>query len=168
MMPGRHATVSLGVGLLGWWWSRSPASLPLSLAVGTLVDLDHIADYAWYALVKEHRLILPLHGYELAFPLWWTVKQPLGQRAAIVVVASYLLHLLSDELGNRTKPGTCSLIWRLVNGFRIESLSRDPAAGIQGRREDLDRLKRLASRLRATPSERRDVTVQGVPPADSN
>ncbi|MBE9508670.1 MAG: hypothetical protein IMY86_11550 [Chloroflexi bacterium] len=161
MMPGRHATVSLGVGLLGWWWSRSPATLPLSLVVGTLVDLDHVADYLWYALVKEHRLILPLHAYELAFPLWWTVRQHLGQRAAIVVVASYLLHLLSDELENRTKPGACSLIWRLVNGFRIESLSRDPVAGMQGRREDLDRLKRLVSRLRGAPSGRRDAADSG-------
>ena len=147
MMPGRHAKLSLGVGLLGWWWSRLPAALPLSLVVGTLVDLDHIADYAWHALMQEHRLILPLHSYELAFPLWWIVKQSQGQRVAVVVVASYLLHLVSDELENRTRPGTYSLVWRLINGFRIESLSRDPAAGIQGRQEDVDNLKRVASRL---------------------
>jgi len=147
MMPGRHAVMSLGVGLLGWWWSRSPAALPASLAVGTLVDLDHIADYAWYVLRNEHRLILPLHGYELAFPLWWAANRFLGRRAAIAIVTSYALHLLSDELENCTKPGACSLTWRMVKGFRLEALSRDPLAGIQGRQEDLDGLKRLVSRL---------------------
>ena len=148
MMPGRHAAASLGVGLFGWWWSRSPATLLASLAVGTLVDLDHIVDYAWYALRDEHRLILPLHGYELTFPLWWAAKRFLGQRAAIVVVASYAIHLISDELENCTKPGAYFLIWRIVNDFQIDALSRDPLAGIQGRQDDLERLKGLVSRIR--------------------
>jgi hypothetical protein len=148
MMPERHALVSLGIGLLGWRWSRSVAILPVTLAVGTLVDLDHAADYAWHILSGgEHRLILPLHAYELALPLWWVARRTLGQRAAVAITASYCLHLLSDELENQTKPGTYSLLWRMVNSFRIERLSRDPVAGIQGRQEDVDRLRQLMSRL---------------------
>ena len=140
MMPGRHAVLSFGVGLLGWWWSRKPATLPLSLAAGTLADLDHLVDYCWYALRSEHRLILPLHGYELAPALWWATKRYLGPQAATPVVVLYLLHLLSDELENRTKPGAYSLIWRSVQGFRFSALSRDPLAGTRGRREDLHKL----------------------------
>ena len=146
MMPGRHALISLGVGLLGWRWSKSPVTLPLSVVAGTLVDLDHIVDYVWYAITGEHRLILPLHGYELAPALWWVTRRLLGQRAATSIVTSYVLHLLSDELENHTKPGAYSLTWRTLHGFRIEALSRDPDAGIWGRQEDLERLKLLASR----------------------
>ena len=147
MMPGPHAAVSLGIGLLGWWWSRSPVTLPAALAAGTLVDVDHIADYAYYALTQEHRLILPLHGYELAIPLWLVTNHAQERRTATVVVISYLVHLVSDELGNKTKPGTYSLLWRVANGFRLETLSRDPRAGIQGRQEDLDSLNRLTLRI---------------------
>jgi hypothetical protein len=143
MMPKRHALVSLGTGLLGWAWSGSPITLPLSIVVGVLVDLDHIADYAWLAISNEHCLILPLHGYELMPALWWAVRGPFGNRVATSVTLSYFLHLLSDEVENETQPGAYSLIWRAVNGFRLEALSRNPLAGKRGRQRDLDMLKRM-------------------------
>ena len=96
MMPGRHALVSLGVGLAGWRYSGSLVALPLSFLVGTLVDLDHIVDYAWYALRGEHRLILPLHSYELAPILWLVIRSLLDERVAVPVVTSFVLHLLSE------------------------------------------------------------------------
>jgi hypothetical protein len=147
MMPTRHAQVSFSIGLIGWWWSRSSIVLPASLAVGTLVDMDHVTDYAWYAVRGEHRLILPFHGYELAYVLWRTARRLAGQRAAVAIVASYVVHLVSDDLQNRTKPGAYWLVWRVINRFRLDKLSRDPAAGIQGRREDMEGLGRLASKL---------------------
>jgi hypothetical protein len=145
MMPRRHAAISLGVGFLGWWWTKVPAVLPWSLVAGVLVDLDHVVDYGWYTLRGEHRLILPLHGYEVAFALWWTAKRLLGPRAAIPIVASYVLHLLGDERENDTRPGSYSLIWRSLHGFRLSALSHDPPAGIRGRQEDLEKLRRLLS-----------------------
>ena len=147
MMPKRHALMSLGVGLVGWRYSRSLAALPLSFLVGTLVDLDHIVDYAWYVLRGEHRLILPLHSYELVPVLWLVVKSLQGQRVAVPVVASFVLHLLSDELENHTKPGAYSLVWRAIAGFSFEVLSRRPVNAIQGRRDDLDGLRHLISGL---------------------
>lgn len=145
MMPRHHVLMSLGVGLVGWRYSRSLASLPLSLLAGTLVDLDHIVDYAWYALKGEHRFILPLHSYELVPVLWWVAKSLLGQRVAVPVVASFVLHLLSDELENETEFGAYSLIWRAIAGFSFEVLSQRPVDAIQGRRDDLDRLRHLVS-----------------------
>lgn len=146
MMPGPHAAVSLAVGLLGWRRSRALVAIPLSLATGLLIDLDHAADYAWYTWRQEHRLILPLHGYEFALLLWLLVRRCLGSELAAVSTISYLLHLLSDEIGNQTKPGTYVLTWRLLNGFRLECMSRDPAAGIRGRQEDFDKLGRFFAR----------------------
>lgn len=147
MMPKQHAALSLGVGLLGWWWSDKPAALPACLAVGVLIDLDHAADYAWYAATGEHRLLLPLHGYELGLPLAWISARRLGPKAAGAVVASYLLHLVIDEQSNQTRPGTYSLLWRARHCFRLENLSRNPAAGIQGRNDDLAALRRVVDGL---------------------
>lgn len=148
MMPPQHAAISLGVGLLGWWWSGKPAALPACLAVGVLIDLDHAADYAWYAATGEHRLLLPLHGYELTLPLGWISARWLGPKAASAVVASYLLHLVIDEQSNQTRPGTYSLLLRARQRFRLEALSRNPAAGLQGRRDDLDALQHIVGQLR--------------------
>ncbi len=148
MMPPQHAAISIGVGLLGWWWSGKPAALPASVAVGVLIDLDHAVDYACYAFTGEHRLLLPLHGYELALPLWWISTRWLGPKASAAVVASYLLHLVTDEHSNQTKPGTYSLLLRARKSFRLEALSRNPAAGIQGRQDDLVALQRIVGRLR--------------------
>lgn len=143
MMPPQHAALSLGVGLAGGWWSGKPAVVFASLVAGTLVDLDHIADYAWYAATGEHRLLLPLHGYELALPLGWIMARWLGPQAAITITIAYLLHLITDERSNQTRPGTYSLIWRARHRFRLEALSRNPKAGIQGRLDDLALLRSI-------------------------
>lgn len=146
MMPKRHALMSIGIGLLGWAWSRSPLTLLASLTVGVFVDLDHVVDYGWYAVSDEHRLVLPLHSYELVPALWWATRRPLGKRAAFSVTLSYLMHLLSDEVENCTRPGAYSFLWRAASGFRFECLSRDPSAAVQGRQEDLAKLGRLLLR----------------------
>lgn len=147
MMARRHFVMSLGLGLVGWQWSKLPATLPLAVALGTLVDLDHLTDYAWYFCTGEHRLILPLHGYEMMIPLLLAAKQYLGRRAAIVLVSSYGLHLLSDEMENCTKLGAYLLTWRIAKRFHFEALSRHPLAGIQGREDDLIRILRFLARL---------------------
>lgn len=149
MMPPQHAAISFGVGMLGWLWSGKAITLPASLAAGVLIDLDHAADYAWYAATGEHRLFLPLHGYELALPLGLISARRFGVKAASAVVASYLLHLLIDEQSNQTRPGTYSLFVRARRRFRLEDLSRNPSAGIQGRHDDLVALRRIVSRLRS-------------------
>ena len=148
MMPRRHLMASVGIGLFGWWWSGAAVTLPASVVAGTLADLDHGADYGWYALKGEHRLVVPLHSYELTVPLWWGATRLLGKRAATIILASYLLHLLSDQVENRAEPGAYSLFWRIARGFSFEKLSRDPVAAIQGREDDLYRLRQLISQVR--------------------
>jgi hypothetical protein len=147
MMPPQHAVISLGVGLLGWLWSGKPITVPASLVAGVLIDLDHVADYAWYAATGEHRLLLLLHGYELALPLGWISMRWLGPEAASAAVASYLLHLVIDERSNQTRPGTYFLLLRARQRFRLEALSRNPVAANQGRHEDLAALRRIAGWL---------------------
>jgi hypothetical protein len=144
MMPKQHAAISAGWGALGWAWSGTIAALGSSVLVGVALDFDHAVDYAYYRLSGEqHRLLLPLHAYEWAIPLWLITRFLGGHRLAWATVGSFLLHLLADQWENKTKPGTYFITYRLLKGFRLEALSRDPEAALTGREDDMAALKRL-------------------------
>lgn len=147
MLTHKHAFISVAVGAVGWWASGSPlADLPLTaaaaLVAGTLPDVDHVADYAFYHQTGEHRLILPLHGYEYAI-LGGSVALFSGNSVAIVAALSYLIHLLADQMENRTHKLGYSLLFRASHRFRIEAISTMPEAAIRGREADLDLLRNI-------------------------
>lgn len=147
MLTHKHAFISMAVGAAGWWATGSPlADLPLigtaALAAGTLPDVDHIVDYAYYHQTGEHRLILPLHGYEYAV-LGGGVALASGNPIAIVATLSYLIHLLADQMENRTHKLGYSLLFRARHRFRIETISTMPEAAIRGREADLDLLRSI-------------------------
>ncbi|MEZ4706082.1 MAG: hypothetical protein R3A44_02685 [Caldilineaceae bacterium] len=147
MLPHRHFLISAAVGVAGWAVTRNRKALPLAIVSGTLPDLDHGADYAWYGLTGAHRLLLPLHGYEWCAPLFLWSHKRWGGRLATVVVISYLCHLLADQVENQTKPGGYFFLYRLWHRFTLNRISRDPAAGTRGRMDDIERLKKLAAKL---------------------
>lgn len=132
------------MGFGGWFITGDARSLPLALASGTLPDVDHGADYLWYALCKEHRLLLPLHGYEWTLILFiWTFRR-WGWGLATVITSSYLLHLLADQFENQTRPLGYFILFRLRKRFRLADISRDPVAGANGRMHDIEKLKHIA------------------------
>jgi len=145
MLPHKHVLISTAVGAVGWWGAGEPAAFVAALSAGVLPDIDHVIDYSYYRWRGEHRLILPLHGYEYAL---------LGAVAAIltdnnilgIAVFSYLIHLLADQAENRTHVWGYSLLCRAWHRFRIEQISTMPEAAIRGRMADLAMLKRLLRR----------------------
>ena len=145
MLPPKHAAISTAVGAIGWWITGDIWALIAAIGAGVLPDLDHIADYAYYRWRGVHRLILPLHGYEYvaigAIAAFTTGSQILG-----VATVSYLIHLLADQLENRTRVWGYSLLFRAWYQFRIEAISTMPEAATRGREEDLQLLKRLFRR----------------------
>lgn len=147
MLPHRHLYISSIVGIGGWALTRDPVAIPAALISGTLPDLDHAADYLWYGLFREHRLLLPLHGYEWSLPLFWLSSQSWGIGIASVLTASYLIHLLADQVENQTKPLGYFFFYRLSNRFLLQEISRSPVDGANGRLEDFEKLKRLARRF---------------------
>lgn len=145
MLPHKHALISATVGLIGWWTTGKPAACVAALTTGVLPDVDHLIDYSYYRWRGEHRLILPLHGYE--FALLGTIVALLeGNKILGIAVLSYFIHLLADQSENRTRKLGYALLFRAWYRFRVEDISTVPEAAIQGRMEDLDLLKSLLGR----------------------
>jgi hypothetical protein len=142
MLTHKHALISAAIGVIGWWRSGDPVTFVAALAAGTLPDVDHVVDYAYLRRYSEHRLILPLHGYEYAL-LGGGLALAAGNLVVQTAVISYLIHLLADQRENQTHPLGYSLLFRAWRRFRIEAISSVPEAAIRGREEDLRLLSNL-------------------------
>jgi hypothetical protein len=151
VLPDKHAIISAAVGIAGWWATGEPAACVAALTAGVLPDIDHICDYSYYRWRGEHRLILPLHGYEFALfgALLALIK---GNKILGTAVLSYLIHLLADQSENRTQKWGYSLLFRAWHHFRVEDISTVPDAAIRGRMKDMDLLKSLLYRRQARRS----------------
>jgi hypothetical protein len=147
MLPHKHAIISTTAGVIGWWTTGEPAAWLAALAAGVLPDVDHIIDYSYYRWRGEHRLVLPLHGYEFAL-LGAVIALQKGNKILAIAVLSYLIHLLADQSENRTRILGYSLLFRAWHRFRVEKLSTAPEAAIRGRMADIDLLKGLLRRGR--------------------
>ncbi len=145
MLPHKHAILSAAVGVIGWWVSKQPAAGVAALVAGVLPDIDHVIDYGYYAWRGEHRIILPLHGYEYAM-LGLVAALRTRNKILGAFALSYLLHLLADQAENRTRLAAYSLLFRVWRRFRIEQLSTVPEAAIRGRMHDIELLKNLLRR----------------------
>ena len=142
MLPHKHALLSAAVGVTGWWVTGEPAMVGAALIGGVLPDVDHLVDYLYYYRYKEHRLILLFHGYEYVIG-GAAIALAASNSILGLAIASYLLHLLADQLENRTHWGAYSVLFRAWHQFQLESLSTVPVDAAQGRMDDLRRLKRL-------------------------
>jgi hypothetical protein len=145
MLPHKHVIISTTVGAIGWLATGDPAAGVAALATGVLPDIDHIADYSYYRWRGTHRLILPLHGYEYAF-LGIAVALLTSNQILGVATLSYFIHLLADQIENRTHKLGYFLLFRARHRFRIESISTVPEAAIQGRLDDIFMLNNMLSR----------------------
>jgi hypothetical protein len=147
VLPHKHFILSALIGAAGWWGTGTPAAGAAALAAGVLPDVDHIVDYAYYYWRRDHRLIVPLHGYEFAI-LGTGIALLTGDALLGIAVLSYAMHLAADQAENRTHLLGYSLLYRALNRFRIESLSTVPEAAVRGRMADIKALERLQSSWR--------------------
>jgi hypothetical protein len=147
MLPHKHAIISAAIGAIGWWRTKDIKAGVAAVAAGVLPDLDHIADYAYYRSRGTHRLILPLHGYEYAvFGAIAALRA--GSRILGIAALSYLVHLLADQMENRTHLLGYFVLFRVWRRFRIEDISSVPEYAALGREEDMRLLTSLFHRLR--------------------
>ena len=145
MLTHKHALISAAIGGLAWWRTGDPATGAAALAAGILADADHVADYAYYRWRGEHRLILPLHGYEHALT-GAGLALAFGSHLMGVAVISYLIHLLADQLENHTHRFGYSFLFRAWHRFQIEEISLIPEAAIRGREADIKHLRQMFQR----------------------
>lgn len=143
MLPHKHALISATIGAAGWRATSKPAAFGAALVTGVMPDIDHLIDYWYYRRRGEHRIILPLHGYEFAL-LGTVFALREGNKIPGIAVLSYLIHLLVDQFENRTHRMGYSLLFRAWYRFRVERISTVPDAAMRGRMEDMNLLKNLA------------------------
>jgi len=143
VQPSRHFAFSAALGLAISPWLGVAGGLGCLLG-GTLIDVDHVADYVldrggwqgrpaferYFYGNQMRRLVLVLHGFDLlliaGLALVW-----IGPRPALApwLWGAWLgasLHLLCDWWSNPLRPGGYFFLFRAFQGFRPERLL-DPA-----------------------------------------
>ena len=119
--PYQHAIVSAALAVGTYALTRRPLAAAGAFAAGTLIDVDHLVDYAVCKLTRTRVwLILPFHGWEFAtLGAIAALRRPLF----LPVVLSYLVHLSMDQVFNGLgRPFAYSVIWRAVHRFHVPRL----------------------------------------------
>ncbi len=124
MLPRNHLALSTAAGGVVWASTGEPWTLPVTVAVGVGLDIDHAPDMWWaFALGRPPVATLALHawewlagltalGIESGFP-WWL--------SAILVGLG--LHLVTDHLFNKGGPWTYFLAYRALHRFQVNRLA---------------------------------------------
>jgi hypothetical protein len=124
MKPSRHLALSTGVGGVVWAASGEPLAIPIAIAAGVLIDVDHAPDL-WSSLVlrRSPTVIYPLHAWEwvamlIAYGAW--VGYPWWLAA---LIAAFGLHVATDQIFNRAGPWTYFFFYRARHGFRVAKVA---------------------------------------------
>ena len=137
MKPSQHLVLSVASGGVGWAATGEWGAVPIAVAAGTLVDVDHIPDYVWnFVLGRTPVMTLVFHAWEWPCGLlvlggwtgfsWWLT-------AAVV---AYGLHLTVDALFNNVDFTRYSIVFRALSGFRRAKLT--PQWTAQKSREEIN------------------------------
>jgi hypothetical protein len=119
--PYQHAMVSAVLAAGTYAITRRPLAAAGAFAAGTLIDADHLVDYAVCKLTKTRVwLILPLHGWEFAgLAAIAAIRRPL----LVPALVSYLIHLAMDQVFNGLgQPFAYSVLWRAFHRFHVPRL----------------------------------------------
>ena len=126
LRPSRHLGLSAAAGGAVWATTGEPWALPISVATGVLVDLDHGPDLWWaFALRREPIATFVLHGWEWLLGLvvlGLFMGFPWALSAALV---GYGLHLITDQMFNNGGLWSYSLVYRARHRFRAAELAPD-------------------------------------------
>ncbi|HEX2172696.1 MAG TPA: hypothetical protein VHL09_09660 [Dehalococcoidia bacterium] len=122
--PRDHALISLALAAAFTAATGSRKAGLAALAVGTLIDADHLVDLlVVYRTKQRDWLIMPLHGWEhlLAGALILSRRPGWGLLAAVI---SYGVHVSTDHWTNLLGPAKIySILYRTRCGFRASRLN---------------------------------------------
>ena len=125
MAPQGHAIISAGIGAVIWIFTRSVTAAVTAMAVGVLMDLDHLLDYYfWLWREKRTHIWLFLHGYELAAPMFLATWLSGWNPILLAATVAHLGHMLTDQVTNRPIPFMYFFTYRVAKGFRVRELMR--------------------------------------------
>jgi len=135
MMPKWHILTSAVLSVVIFKVTGSFSAAAACFAAGTVIDIDHVLDYYFYSgrlslSVSEISGFYPhfgkvfvfLHSYELllagAIAAYLLQAQVLFMGAAV----GFMGHLLLDTAGYGMKAQSYFLVYRILNGFKVEKL----------------------------------------------
>ena len=120
MRPSYHLALSAVLGAGVYAATGEPMAVPVTVAVGTLIDVDHVPDYYWtYVLRRRPVGIVALHAWEWMLA-WIALDQFLWFPSWLymAVVFGYGMHLVTDVVFNKAGAAYYSFIYRAATGFR--------------------------------------------------
>ncbi|HDQ26318.1 MAG TPA: hypothetical protein ENN43_06210 [bacterium] len=143
MKMEHHIAVSVPVSLSIWALTGSVWYFLMSLALGFLVDADHVLDYVREEkkfdmkdmFVKSYKgdfkkLYLIFHCFEFV-PLVWLAGFFTGSfEFSAVFTIAYLSHMVPDQISNNTKPWGYFFFYRMANKFKMRKIFYVPRGGI--------------------------------------
>jgi len=118
MGPVGHASVSTVVGGGVWAATGSLQAGVFTLAVGVLMDADHLYDYyQWYIKKRPEKIFVLLHAWEYSIAGLAVLAAVFYHPLFLAVVAAHLSHVITDHLHNHLSPLGYSIIYRIVKKF---------------------------------------------------
>lgn len=130
MGPVGHTVISTGIGAGVWAATGSVAAGGAALAVGVLVDVDHLVDlYQSWIRRRPNQVLVLLHGWEYSIAGLITLGLVFYHPVFLGLVLGHLGHVVTDHFHNRLTPLGYSIIYRAWVGFDAEKIApgRDPA-----------------------------------------
>jgi hypothetical protein len=89
----------------------------LTLAIGVLMDADHIYDYyQWYIKRRPDKIFVLLHAWEYSIA-GMAVLAVFHHPLFLAAVAAHLSHVITDHLHNQMSPLGYSIIYRIIHRF---------------------------------------------------
>ena len=121
--PVGHFLVSSAVGGGVWAVTGSPVAAGVTVAVGVLMDVDHVYDYYQrYARGKYGKLYVPLHAWEYSLVGLGLLALGLNHPIFLGAVLAHLTHVGTDQWHNGLGRFSYSITYRAIKGFNFESI----------------------------------------------
>lgn len=140
-----HLLITFGICLLIYARFRDTRVFVAGFLFGFLIDIDHFVDFVLYYgnnletlsflnilnvtdyICSSKTVFVPLHGWEYV-PVFGILAHLANRKLKIpglvwTVTLSYLGHLFIDHLTVSPHPLGYSIVYRLLNGFSLESFN---------------------------------------------
>ena len=118
MGPIGHSAISAGIGAGVWGVTGSPPAGGVALAVGVLIDVDHLFDfYRWYVRRKQGKIFLLFHGWEYSLAGLLLVGLAYYHPVLLAAALAHLGHIATDHFHNRMSPWGYFVTYRVLVGF---------------------------------------------------
>ena len=123
MGPVGHVLVSSAVAGGVWAATGSPVAAGVTVAVGVLMDGDHVYDYYQrYARGELGKLYVPLHAWEYSLLGLGLLAFGLNHPIFLGAVLAHLAHVSSDHWHNGLGRFAYSITYRAIKGFDFDAI----------------------------------------------